>query len=97
MTAKVYRPTEDELQHEHEELMQACKERLKLRLELRELGYEPIPTDGKIPHIDGWADGEMDAGRIRHLTFEHQDHTNTGLRTGRLVGVDVDIIDTEHA
>ena len=65
---------------------------LDLRLRLLHNGYEPIPLFGKDPKVKGWPDGEMTEQRIRDQRRLYLDFRNTGLRTGRLVIVDVDIV-----
>ena len=61
-------------------------------------GYQPIPVMAreKRPQIMGWTKGEMTTERIVALRASHLDHISTGLRTGRLVGIDLDIVDPEH-
>ena len=57
------------------------------------LGWEPIPTIGKAPKNDNWQRGEITVERIAAMRAVLPAATNTGLRTGRAVGLDVDIID----
>jgi AAA domain/Bifunctional DNA primase/polymerase, N-terminal len=59
-------------------------------------GYEPVAVIGKAAVGKGWT---TRPSTIEAVTAERADHpvaTNTGLRTGRLVGVDIDIIPAEH-
>jgi predicted P-loop ATPase len=56
-------------------------------------GLEPIGVTGKRPTTIGWQDGEITEERLRSLFLE--EHTGIGLRTGRLVGADIDIQDEE--
>ncbi|HWL69430.1 MAG TPA: AAA family ATPase [Geminicoccus sp.] len=74
-----------------------------LRLTLLGQGYEPIPvvgpqapgsSPGKRPGIRGWQVAPLDQEVIRAWAQGAlRDCTNTGLRTGRLVGVDIDVLD----
>ncbi len=68
-------------------------------LELLARGYEPIPilAAEKKPLIKGWTSGEITEGRLKAWAVQYPDHTSTGCRTGRLVGVDVDIVDPKNA
>jgi hypothetical protein len=65
---------------------------LDLRLRLLHNGYDPIPLIGKDPKVRGWPDGEMTEQRIRDQRRRYEDFHNTGLRTGQLAVVDVDIV-----
>jgi len=78
---------------EHDRLVNLCLFRLKLL----ENGYEPIPIKGKLIHISGWTTGDIDRDRIINETTNYRDHPSTGLRCGRLVGVDIDLRDEAHA
>jgi hypothetical protein len=69
----------------------------RLRFRLLQNGYEPIPIRGKRPQIGGWTTGDIDLERMVRETILHLDHRSTGLRTGKLVGVDIDLHDAEHA
>jgi hypothetical protein len=72
-------------------------ERLCLaRIQLLNNGYEPIPTRGKRPAAIGWTTGDITEDRIGRETGAYPDALNTGLRTGRLVGIDIDIVDQDH-
>src|SRR4051812_21433278 len=76
--------------------------RILLRYQLLDLGYEPIPVCGKAPHISGWSAGSIDKERMfrwsteRYLLKPGNDHANTGLRTGKLVAVDIDLRNPDH-
>jgi hypothetical protein len=76
---------------------QLIDELSRFRWSLLQNGYEPIPIKGKRPWIDGWTSGDIDLERIVRETILHLDHRSTGLRTGSLVGVDIDLHDDEHA
>jgi hypothetical protein len=69
------------------------RDTLARRLSLRANGYEPVPVSGKAAIAAGWTAGEMTDERIRAEHAEHPNATGTGLRTGHLVGVDIDIED----
>src|SRR6266699_6251028 len=96
MSTKVFRADEKEVQREYDEYMRLLDARIQLRVQLVRMGYEPIPTIGKQPKITDWQLGEMTEPRIIQLSHEHLDHHNTGLRTGRTVGIDIDLLDDDH-
>jgi putative DNA primase/helicase len=60
-------------------------------------GYEPIPVNGKAPVTSGWQSGEITPERIYGERAAYPHAMNTGLRTGRLVGLDIDIFAPDHA
>ena len=64
--------------------------------ELIENGYEPIAVKGKAPVAAGWNKRANTIEALSAERAENPDATNTGLRTGHLVGVDIDIVPTEH-
>jgi bifunctional DNA primase/polymerase-like protein len=59
-------------------------------------GYEPIAVNGKVPVAKGWNKRPNTIEAIAAERAHHPGATNTGLRTGRLVGVDIDIVPPEH-
>ena len=59
-------------------------------------GYEPIPVNGKAPVAPGWQTGEITPERIAREREEHPNAISTGLRTGSLVGNDIDLWPSEH-
>jgi hypothetical protein len=59
-------------------------------------GYEPIAVNGKVPVAKGWNTRPSTTEAIAAERGDHPRATSTGLRTGRLVGVDIDIIPAEH-
>jgi hypothetical protein len=104
MTINVFIPTEQKNQPSRttkkttqENQDQLIDELSWFRYRLLENGYEPIPIQGKRTRIEGWTRGNIDPERIVLETIHHLDHRSTGLRTGRLVGVDIDLHDAEHA
>ena len=60
-------------------------------------GYEPLAAEGKRPVGEAWQSraNTCEAAAAEREAFPNA--TNTGLRTGRLVGIDVDVIDPAHA
>jgi hypothetical protein len=60
-------------------------------------GYEPVATEGKIPRGTGWQNRPNAIDAIATERTVHPEATNTGLRTGRLAGVDNDLHEQEHA
>ncbi len=70
---------------------------LTLRSALLANLYEPLPVRGKAAVADGWAAGELTPERLARDTAAHPQATNTGLRTGALVGVDIDVEDEREA
>lgn len=65
--------------------------------QLIENGYSPLPVDGKAAVAPGWQSGEMTPARMRSLRQEHPAARNTGLRTGTLAAIDIDIPNPEVA
>ena len=59
-------------------------------------GYEPIAVNGKAAVAKGWNTRPSTIEAAAAERARHPRATSTGLRTGRLVGVDIDIIPTEH-
>lgn len=74
--------------------MQAKNSTAQNDLQLLENGYEPIPVAGKAAVAEGWQRGQITPERIAMLRELHPVATNTGLRTGRLATVDIDVRDT---
>jgi RecA-family ATPase len=58
-------------------------------------GYEPIPIEGKAAVSQAWQTGSISIERIRAMREVYPEARGTGLRTGRLVAVDIDIPDVE--
>lgn len=80
----------------------------ELRLTLHRHGYRPIPVlgahvamkgAGKRPMMKGWETvcASADEAEIARWTKAQRNCTNTGLLCGELVGVDIDVLDRDHA
>lgn len=79
-----------------------------LRLKLHRGGYRPVPVlgahvamkaAGKRPMMKGWETvcASADETEITRWTKAQRNCTNTGLLCGDLVGVDIDVLDRDHA
>ena len=86
----------------------ATEELTDLRLALHRHGYRPIPVlgahvamkgAGKRPMMKGWETvcASADEAEIARWTKAQRNCTNTGLLCGALVGVDIDVLDRDHA
>jgi len=80
----------------NQQLLQLLAERCLLRIALLRNGYEPIPIIGKETWITGWTTGEITEERIIDETCRNRRYANTGLRTGKVVGIDIDLKDCEQ-
>jgi hypothetical protein len=70
----------------------------KLRLTLKANGYAPIPARGKEVLLVGWpAKTDASAAEIAGWAEQHPDWSNTGILTGNVCPVDLDIRDPEAA
>lgn len=80
----------------------------QLRLALSRNGYRPVPVlgphvavkaAGKRPMMKGWETvcASADETEIARWTTAQRNCTNTGLLCGDLVGVDIDVLDADHA
>jgi hypothetical protein len=80
----------------------------ELRLQLNRNGYRPIPVlgahvamkgAGKRPMMKGWETvcASADEAEIARWTKAQRNCTNTGLLCGTLVGIDIDVLDHQHA
>lgn len=80
----------------------------ELRLALHRNGYRPVPvlgahvaakSAGKRPMMKGWETvcAGADEAEIARWTKAQRNCTNTGLLCGELVGVDIDVLDEDHA
>lgn len=67
------------------------------RLALLDNGYWPIPVKGKRPLLNGWSKIRADAALVSEWENSRADHTNTGILTGDVVAIDVDVLDVEVA
>lgn len=66
--------------------------------QLRDNGYEPVPIipGAKHPPMRGWSSMTIDESQIEAWSRQYP-HFGIGLRTGRLVGIDIDILDPDIA
>jgi RecA-family ATPase len=66
-----------------------------LRVTLRRHGYPPVPCEGKAPHLADWAQACLTANEreIRAWGRARPQESNTGIVTGAIVGVDIDVLD----
>ena len=75
--------------------------RLDDQITLLKNGYEPIPIKRgtKYPEYTWTSDQNVQITEqwLCDLRSDRPDHTSTGLRTGRLVGLDIDISNEGHA
>lgn len=55
-------------------------------------GYQPIPVQGKAAVAEYWQSGDMTSERLQALRQEHTNAQNTGLRTGNLCALDIDVV-----
>jgi RecA-family ATPase len=60
-------------------------------------GYEPIAVDGKAAVAHGWSSGPMTVERLAAMREAHPSARGTGLRTGHLAAIDIDVQTPEHA
>lgn len=80
----------------------------ELRLQLHRHGYRPVPVlgahiamkaAGKRPMMKGWETvcASADEAEIARWTKAQRNCTNTGLLCGTLIGIDIDVLDHQHA
>ena len=61
-------------------------------------GYDPVPVEGKAATAKGWRiPGPITRELFAALLARCSDATGVGIRTGRVVGIDIDIEDAIHA
>lgn len=67
-------------------------------LKLHDMGYEPLPLlpAQKRPAVAGWTTCRIDDRQVSAWARAFPDH-GVGLRTGRLVAVDIDMLDVDAA
>ena len=67
-------------------------------LRLFDNGYEPLPVvpGAKRPALSRWTGVAIDVASVTRWTRRYPDH-GIGLRTGALVGIDIDVLDPELA
>ncbi|WP_054008831.1 bifunctional DNA primase/polymerase [Cypionkella psychrotolerans] len=70
----------------------------EVALKLLDQGYEPLPIlpGQKRPAITGWTSIRIDEAQVEAWCRDFG-HCSVGLRTGHLVGVDIDILDADLA
>jgi hypothetical protein len=72
------------------------EELMALRLQLLRNGYHPIPVRGKAPALANWQNCSNGSPEmIQRWARSLRDATNTGLLTGPIAGVDIDVLDDE--
>jgi putative DNA primase/helicase len=66
-----------------------------LRLALHANGYHPVPVIGKAPKMPGWQTKCLTATeqQISGWSYSQRNCTGTGILCGKLVGVDIDVLD----
>jgi RecA-family ATPase len=69
---------------------------IAFRLKALANGYEPIPVIGKAPPHKGWSEGEITEGRLAEMDAAIPGCTNTGLRTGHIAAIDIDLTSVAH-
>jgi hypothetical protein len=71
------------------------EEATALRLRLHSNGYPPVPVSGKRPIMDDWQKVCLTAGpkEIEAWASNMIDHLSTGILSGEIVGVDIDVLD----
>lgn len=69
---------------------------LGIRYALLEKGYEPIACAGKVPVSMGWQSMPVSTGSVKGESKNFPTARNTGVRTGRVIGLDLDIETAEH-
>ena len=65
-------------------------------LQLVRNGYEPIVCQGKAAVSTGWQADEITVERIKEMREAFPLANNTGLRTGKLAAIDIDVIAPDH-
>jgi hypothetical protein len=62
-------------------------------------GYEPLPIFGKVPLWRGWRSEPVTVKLLESIEADsrYANHTNTGVKTGHLAVVDIDIFDPTYA
>ena len=65
------------------------------RLKMRELGYKPIPVNGKKPGLPEWPKLDADEATIKTWPVKRPLEKNTGALTKNMSVIDTDIIDAE--
>ena len=60
-------------------------------------GYEPVPVRGKATHVPEWTTAEITPSRVAEWRAAFRDHIGTGLRTGKMLAIDIDILSAADA
>lgn len=70
----------------------------EVALKLLDQGYEPLPIlpGQKRPAVNGWTTVRIDEAQVENWCCEFG-HCGVGIRTGRLVGIDIDLLDVDLA
>jgi hypothetical protein len=68
-----------------------------LRLQLLAMGYEPVAVDGKAAVSKGWQSAAITPDSLLAEETLHPHARSTGLRTGKIMAMDNDIRDADHA
>ena len=66
---------------------------LETRLAFLANGYEPLPAIGKAVKLNGWSSVHLDVDTVRQHRADFPTHTNTSVRTGSVIAVDIDVLD----
>jgi putative DNA primase/helicase len=76
-------------------LIEPSAELNRLRSRLRRNGYMPVPVRGKRPTMRDWVQNCQlaDDAEIGAWSKRYPDCTNTGLLTGQLLAIDIDVLD----
>jgi len=68
-----------------------------LRVSLIRNGYRITAVDGKRPRIKGWQRANWSIDQVEGYTRTYADHLNTGILTGEVVAIDIDVPHTDTA
>jgi hypothetical protein len=70
---------------------------LQKRIRILEHGFEPVPVMGKSAVAVGWTSDQIDQARVEAETAANPNAVSTGVRTGTVVALDIDLVDPEHS
>lgn len=68
-----------------------------LRVSLIRNGYRIVAVDGKRPRIKGWQRAHWSVDQVEGYTRTYADHLNTGILTGEVVAIDIDVLHPDTA